>query len=135
MQELPNFANLGERVRFARKVIAKMTQVELADAIDVSPQAVSGWERGEDDPTIKNREAIASITGVPFDYLVIENGHAAISRFKRPTSETVTAPEIDVRAGAGPGGIAILDVQQNEYGEYNEVDSVKARWGIPSQLR
>ena len=133
MQELPNFSNLGERIKYARKVVAKMTQAEMADAIDVSAQAVSGWERGEDDPTLKNREAISSLTGVPLDYLVIDERRASSSRFKRPTSSNVVAPEIDVRAGAGPGGITVLDLQQNDSGEYNEVDSVKAQWGIPAR--
>lgn len=132
MQELPNLPNLGERIRYARKVVANMTQVEMAEALAVSPQAVSGWERGEDDPTLRNREAIASLTGVPLEYLVIE-GPRSISRFKQPAATNIVAPEIDVRAGAGPGGISVLEVKENEFGDFSEVDSVKATWGIPAR--
>lgn len=42
-----------------------MTQMELADRLDVSFQAVSGWERGKSMPDVSRLPELAELFGVP----------------------------------------------------------------------
>lgn len=60
---------LKDRIREARKT-AGATQKELADAAGVSPQAVSQWERGEDNPSRDNLRAAAKFLKVTIDWLL-----------------------------------------------------------------
>lgn len=50
-----------------------MSQLELAEALNVSRQAVSKWEIGTAIPTIENFLAISKLYGVSVDYLVNED--------------------------------------------------------------
>lgn len=47
-----------------------LTQAELADALDVSRQAISKWEMGTTIPDIANVIALSKIFNVTIDYLV-----------------------------------------------------------------
>lgn len=47
-----------------------MTQAELAEALNVSRQAISKWEMGTTVPDINNMLSISKIFGVSIDYLV-----------------------------------------------------------------
>lgn len=47
-----------------------LTQLELAEAVHVSRQAVSRWEVGTSIPTTENLAYLSQIYGVPVDYLV-----------------------------------------------------------------
>lgn len=47
-----------------------MSQLELAEALNVSRQAISKWELGTAIPTIENFLAISKLYGVSVDYLV-----------------------------------------------------------------
>lgn len=49
-----------------------MTQQELADAICVSPSAVSHWERGITHPRVPDLPRLAKVLGVTIDELLGE---------------------------------------------------------------
>ena len=50
----------------------RMTQLELAQALNYTDKAVSKWERGESLPDVGVLKAIADLFGVKLDYLVSE---------------------------------------------------------------
>lgn len=47
-----------------------LTQLELAEAMNVSRQAVSRWEVGSAVPTLDNLVSLSKVYSVPLDYLV-----------------------------------------------------------------
>ena len=60
---------LGERIKAAR-LARRFTQTDLANALQVSPQAVSKWERGENAPDIALIPNLAILLGVSTDRLL-----------------------------------------------------------------
>ena len=62
--------DFGNDLRDARQQ-AGLTQVKLAQQLDVDPGAISGWERGIRRPDDENRERVAAFMGLTLaDYLV-----------------------------------------------------------------
>ncbi len=61
--------NLGQRIRLLREK-AGLKQLDLANAMQVTPQSVSKWERGENYPDIVGLLKMAKILGVSTDYLL-----------------------------------------------------------------
>ena len=61
--------NLSEKILYCRKK-AGMSQLDLADALGVSRQAVSKWETGESNPDVTKLPQIAALFGVTTDYLL-----------------------------------------------------------------
>ncbi len=49
-----------------------LTQLELAEAVRVSRQAVSKWELGGAIPSIENLRKLSELFGVPINYLINE---------------------------------------------------------------
>lgn len=62
-------SSYGERLRATMKIL-KRTQVQLADEIGVSQNAVSKWMSGECLPETAQILATAKFLGVPVDYLI-----------------------------------------------------------------
>lgn len=62
----------GEKLSFLRKKQG-MTQLELAEKLDVSRQAVSRWEQGTSEPSTGNLVTIGKLFDVSVDDLVNEN--------------------------------------------------------------
>ena len=60
---------MGERIRDARNRLG-LTQTGIADALQVSAQAVSKWERGENAPDITIVPLLAQLLGVTTDWLL-----------------------------------------------------------------
>lgn len=60
---------MGERIRDARSRLG-LTQANLADALQVSGQAVSKWERGENAPDVALLPDLAALLGVTTDRLL-----------------------------------------------------------------
>lgn len=58
-----------EKLSFLRKQ-RDMTQMELAEKLDISRQAVSRWEQGTSEPSTENLVSIGKLFGVPVDDLV-----------------------------------------------------------------
>jgi transcriptional regulator with XRE-family HTH domain len=63
---------LGKRIAEARAagLGRRVTQLELADHLNVTPQAVSGWERGESTPEADKITRISNFLGVPVGWLL-----------------------------------------------------------------
>jgi transcriptional regulator with XRE-family HTH domain len=60
-----------DRLRFARtQAKPKLTQADLADALGVTPQAVSGWERGEAKPQNDKLNALGDLLKVNVEWLL-----------------------------------------------------------------
>lgn len=49
----------------------KMSQSELAAALNVSPGTVYNWEKGNTEPTLTQLRKISEITGVPIDNIAV----------------------------------------------------------------
>ncbi len=61
--------DLGDRIR-ARRERLGLKQQDLANALDISPQAVSKWERGENAPDITVLKPLARLLDVSADWLL-----------------------------------------------------------------
>lgn len=53
----------------ARK-IAGMTQIDLANALEVSESTVINWEKGRSEPTVSQALAIAEVVRRPLDSII-----------------------------------------------------------------
>jgi class 3 adenylate cyclase len=62
-------SELGQRIR-AQREKCRLRQNDLAAALQVSPQAVSKWERGENAPDITLLAPLAKLLGVSADWLL-----------------------------------------------------------------
>lgn len=62
----------GEKLSFLRKQRG-MTQMELAEKLDISRQAVSRWEQGISEPSTENLVSIGKLFDVTVDVLVNED--------------------------------------------------------------
>jgi transcriptional regulator with XRE-family HTH domain len=60
---------LGNRIRARREKLG-LKQQDLANALDISPQAVSKWERGENAPDITVLKPLARLLDVSTDWLL-----------------------------------------------------------------
>ena len=61
--------DLGQRLR-ERREAQHLTQLEVARALQVSPQAVSKWERGENAPDITLLATLSGLLGTTTDWLL-----------------------------------------------------------------
>lgn len=66
-----NMENVGLKISELRKA-KNMTQMELADKMNISFQAVSNWERGNSMPDISKLPELAQLFGVTVDELLGE---------------------------------------------------------------
>lgn len=64
-----NVAEVGERIR-QRRELAGLRQRDIADALQLSAQAVSKWERGENAPDIGILPQLARLLGISTDWLL-----------------------------------------------------------------
>jgi len=63
----------NEKITYCRKKLG-MSQVDLADRMEVSRQAVSKWETGESSPDIGKLKSLAEIFGTTTDWRVVGRG-------------------------------------------------------------
>ncbi len=66
-----NMQKIGKKISLLRKE-QNMTQMELADRLNISYQAVSNWERGNSMPDISKLPDLAKIFEVSLDELLGE---------------------------------------------------------------
>ncbi|MBN1555734.1 MAG: helix-turn-helix domain-containing protein [Phycisphaerae bacterium] len=64
-----NLNQFGTRIR-ERREKCRLKQSDVAAALQVSPQAVSKWERGENAPDISLLPALGTLLGVSVDWLL-----------------------------------------------------------------
>ncbi|EPN0316268.1 XRE family transcriptional regulator [Vibrio vulnificus] len=62
---------IGERIKQARKNVG-LKQKDVAEALDVTPQAVSGWERGVTTPQVDLYDQIATLLDVQKRWLFFD---------------------------------------------------------------
>lgn len=63
--------SMADKIKHLRKQF-KLTQKDLADRLDVAPSAVSGWERGANNPLMDKLEIMAEMFSVPISYFFEE---------------------------------------------------------------
>ena len=68
---------VGKRIRQAR-VLAGLTQEQLAEKIGVSRTAVVRWEAAETEPTLEHLLALATSLRVSADYLLGIDEHSQV---------------------------------------------------------
>ena len=75
---------IGEKIQTLRKQYG-MSQDQLADALNLSRQAVSKWENNESQPDIENLIEISNVFNVSTDYLIKDGYTSAITTTTRST--------------------------------------------------
>ena len=85
-----NLQDFGDRIRYRRKK-SGLTQTDIANAVQVSPQAVSKWERGENAPDISILPNLTQLLGVSIEWLL---GCQGIDK------DVIEATTMDIRARA-----------------------------------
>lgn len=55
----------------AARVNAKMTQGEAAREMNVSKNTIVNWEKGMTSPTVPQARKLASIYGIPLDFIFL----------------------------------------------------------------
>ena len=146
---------LGHKIWENRKRL-KLTQAQLAEKLGLSGQAVSGWERGIDEPTVENLTALSRELGVSMDELTSPKPrHSTVIKSFDPDevrdddddndAATISAtgeraglsprgiPEFDLRAGASyGGGYAVASrTRGRKNGETYAAEMVRGEWGFP----
>lgn len=95
---MQNSTELSERLRQLRKR-AGLSQEQLAEALDISRQAVSKWESGTTSPDIHNIIQLGKLYGVSTDSIllgespVLENTGAVSENTCTVQENTDTAPK------------------------------------------
>ena len=89
---------VAREIREAR-IAQNMTQMNLADAMGVSYQAVSNWERGNSMPDIGKLEELCEILDISLDRLLgvqrqVQNVQKVIDYASGKTEETLSLEEI-----------------------------------------
>lgn len=86
---------MGEKLVVLRKEKG-LTQLKLAEMMNVSRQAVSRWESGDAVPSTDNLKYLGDLYGVPLEYLLHDDApaliHADLEQGKRKT-----VPENEVK--------------------------------------
>lgn len=100
----------SEKLTFLRKKHG-MTQMELAEKLDISRQAVSRWEQGVSEPSTENLVIIGKLFGVPVDDLVND----AIQLQTEMTVQMVEPSETD------------LEIEQNRAQETKNKEIAKRK--------
>lgn len=75
---------------------AGLSQMELADRLGVSRQAVSRWESGDTTPTMDKLKSLAKIYGVSLDWLCSDAADRELPEAAKPEADR---PPDDVPAG------------------------------------
>ena len=82
-------SELGNRIRSQREK-RSLKQQDVANALDITPQAVSKWERGENAPDVVTLGPLARLLGTSVDWLLgVKFTVAATSVIGEGTGEPV----------------------------------------------
>ncbi len=110
--------SLADRIRKARSE-KRLSQGALAEALAVSRQSVSKWERGEAEPDIERLVALASLLSLPLSSLLpaVEpasaeptvNSSEAPAAPSQPTDEAVGSPDKTPAPAAEPIPVPVAE--------------------------
>lgn len=84
---------LEEQLRECRKK-SGLSQIELAERLDVSRQAISRWESGKGYPSMDNLRRLAEVYGVSLDALTTEK-----EKRSEEKEEHIDNPQMEVPQG------------------------------------
>lgn len=105
---------INERVRYLRKEILKITQVELGEVCGIKYTAVSKLEKGGSTVTKRNIKTICNAFNVSYDWLVdgvgdifIENNDSIHERIKYLRKDTLHLTQIDFGKRIGIAGTTV----------------------------
>lgn len=89
-----------------------LSQLQLAETLHVSRQAISRWETGAAMPSTDNLKYLSELYGVSIEYLLDDTADGLPQAAQENTSETKTArkepPSIDAKKAAVFAGIIAL---------------------------
>ena len=91
---------ISKRIKNAR-VQKNMTQMDLADAMGVSYQAVSNWERGNSLPDISKIEQLCKELDISFDVLLGSDSKEAVA-VKKAINDVDSISDISKLVGLAP---------------------------------
>lgn len=84
--------NLAEKLIYLRKKQG-LTQLELAEKLNVSRQAVSRWEVGLAVPSTDNLKILGDLYGVSVDYLLNDKSEHMIEKSEEGNAPTFEKPK------------------------------------------
>ena len=112
---------IAKKIREAR-MAKNMTQMNLADAMGVSYQAVSNWERGNSMPDISKLEDLCNALDLTIDELLGMETKAAAAVEKVMQSEELTAEEL--------AEVAPILPPETVKEQAKKSDGKKKRWNV-----
>ena len=71
---------IGKRIAHHRK-LKDLTQVELAEKLDLSVSAISQWEQEKTEPSISNLKALCQEFETPLEWLAFGTGKSGIEDY------------------------------------------------------
>jgi len=95
-----DIVKIGQNIARCRKFM-NLSQMELAERLNISFQAVSNWERGQSMPDISKLSDLSAIFGVTIDEL-LDNGRAAEIIHKLNNQEDLPSISTEDIADLGP---------------------------------
>ncbi|MCG5241893.1 XRE family transcriptional regulator [Azospirillum doebereinerae] len=138
--------DIAQRLRLARTAAGYRTAKEFASSHGVPQPTYALHESGERGLRPDVAERYATLLGVSPAWLLTGEGQGPLGTVTRPEpvspadAQGTTAPddetdgvipEIDVRAGLGAGGEALLDDQPDGDGGSSESDRITGLWELP----
>ena len=85
---------LSQKLKELRKKQG-LTQLELAERLFVSRQAISGWEAGTSRPSTENLQSLSRLFNIPLETLLLDDtaeAEPAAAPEKLPAAKAPTAP-------------------------------------------
>ncbi len=140
--------SVGERIRALRKENS-LTQETLAEALDVSRQAVAKWESGKSSPSTANLVKMAELFNVSFAELIPENEELStkeqlddirqsIVRLETEARERRVyferAKELTVSGLAAAGGFAVLILLVRTLLSFPSVPDYVLSWTLENHI-
>ena len=118
---------IGKKISELRKA-KNMTQMELADAINISFQAVSSWERGNTMPDISKLPELARLLGVTVDELLGEKSELVQQASEKHLEEYLKNHTADIHELTNAAPILKPDQisQTFEHVSYNDMEEISS---------
>lgn len=135
---------VAKKIKEAR-IAQNMTQMNLADAMEVSYQAVSNWERGNSMPDISKLEQLCTVLHISLEELLgTDTSAKTVSKIiqqEESTDETVASKSIDISLEEAADILPLLPpvqvkkiVEENTQEEEEENIDISALVGIAPYL-
>ena len=55
----------------AARINARLTQRQLAEALEISVGTVINWEKGKSEPTMSQLRKLSELSGIPMDFIFV----------------------------------------------------------------